>query len=242
MRRLLLTVLVGATLTGCGQPADSPPAGAVEAAPTSTTTAPPATTMKSAAETERVFHEAAFQAVLPVGTLRTADVEMHEERLESGPVISCWARLRTPHLVGYLRRWESAPSLVTSTAHLYPSRRAEELITELREQTTQHCPEWQDEEEGAFKVIGEHRIPVTSKVDGVFAFCASNKKANTQETLYCFAYLARNGPGTTMLSTVGVTMPMVKVKGSKDHGALAKIILRGLAHTADTLLSRLTLP
>ncbi|MCK2239866.1 MULTISPECIES: hypothetical protein [unclassified Crossiella] len=242
MRRTLLALLLCLTLTGCAQPAEPLPA----AAPTPTTTQPttpaPATTARSGAETVSLFRDLAAQAVLPVNTVRSKDVQVEDGPMETGPMISCWASLRTLHLVGHGRIWQAPGSRTASTAHLYPSRRAEELITELREQTIQHCPKWQDEEQGSYRVIGEERITVTGKIDGVFAFCADYTVPKEPDLVFCSAYLARNGPGTTMLSTVEITAPKLAVRGNKDNTRLAKIMLQGLAHSADTLLTRLPLP
>ncbi|GAA2792309.1 hypothetical protein [Crossiella cryophila] len=220
MRRTLLTLLACLALTGCAQPAEP----AASAPASSTPAAPPATTTPGLPpEQERAFRHLTFQAVLPIDTVQSSGTRFHEQHVDKGPMTSCWAELSTPPAVSYLRRWQSDHDWASSAGHLYQGRRAEQLIAELRELATRTCPAWKDPELGSFQYRGEVTIKGTTGVDAAFAFCADNRQPTGEERLYCWAYLARNGPGTTMLSMVGTGGPKLELVDGGDAGLVEKM-------------------
>ncbi|MGO1053572.1 hypothetical protein [Crossiella sp. CA198] len=242
MRRTLLTLLACLALTGCAEPAE-PAQPAASAPASSTSTAPPVTTTPGLSrEQERVFRHLTFQAVLPIDTVQGTGTRFHEQHLDNGPMTSCWAALSTPPAVSYLRRWQSDHDWTNSAAHIYQGRRAEQLIAELRELATRTCPEWKDQEYGSFRYQGEVKFKGAAGIDAAFGFCADNRQPNGEERLYCWAYLARNGPQTTMLSMVGTGGPKLELADGGDAGMVERMKFQGFILGTVAELMPLDLP
>ncbi|MGW0522020.1 hypothetical protein [Crossiella sp. NPDC003009] len=186
------------------------------------------------------FRHLTFQAVAPMdsvddlGGLR----RFHEQHIDTGPLTGCGRDLSTRPTVSYQRSWvtENDPRMPNSwtvnSTHLYQGRLAERLIAEAREHATGTCGAWQERNRGDFQFVHDSELATPPGVDAAFGYCAVNRRSDREKHLFCYAYLARNGPGTTMVSMIS----------TGEDAATAERATRELTAVAAKELIGLTLP